>query len=469
MTSAQVNNAKPGLIDFMGRENTNLSIKNDIHDFSKLMQEKNIKTDTKNKASKNEISTDSQSDSNMVISKVKNTNKLDKPTKTEKIEEGKLQETIEKAVNEVKKEIADTLEISVEELERVMETIGVFDLTLLDFTQLSNIFAEIIGEDTLTILTNEELSGTLNELMMVVNGKVEELAEELDILPEEVVEVLNNREKPADLKNVQLQDETITEEKGIDYLGLAEKVLKDGGNEKNNFQLKSQDEKTAGTNELENVVEVTNIDISKNEIEKDKSSNAETNDNKGLDSSSNVVQNFAETVLNNLETAVSEIAYTEESADAEGIMKQIINQVKVGVGREVTTMELQLHPESLGKLDLQVAMKDGMFVAKITTENEVVKNVIEAQLIQLKETLEEQGLKVSSVEVSVAKEGLRQDLSQNSENNGNFNETKKQSNRKINLQGITNLEDMELDQMDEKEQIAAKMMLENGNTVDYTA
>lgn len=469
MTSAQVNNAKSGLIDFMGRENTNLSIKNDIHDFTKLMQEKNIKTDTKNKASKNEISTDNQSDSNMVISKVKNTNKLDKPMKTEKIEEGKLQETIEKAVNEVKKEIADTLDISVEELERVMETIGVFDLTLLDFTQLSNIFAEIIGEDTLTILTNEELSGTLNELMMVVNGKVEELAEELDILPEEVVEVLNNREKPTDLKNVQLQDETITEEKGIDYQGLAEKVLKDVGNEKNNFQLKSQDEKTAGTNELENVVEVTNIDISKNEIEKDKSNNAETNDNKGLDSSSNVVQNFAETVLNNLETAVSEIAYTEESADAEGIMKQIINQVKVGVGREVTTMELQLHPESLGKLDLQVAMKDGMFVAKITTENEVVKNVIEAQLIQLKETLEEQGLKVSSVEVSVAKEGLRQDLSQNSENNGNFNETKKQSNRKINLQGITNLEDMELDQMDEKEQIATKMMLENGNTVDYTA
>lgn len=188
-----------------------------------------------------------------------------------------------------------------------------------------------------------------------------------------------------------------------------------------------------------------------------------------LSSNANLAQEFTKQVMTNIENAVTEITNTTETVDAEGIMRQIVNHVKVGVSSEVTTMELQLQPENLGKLDLQVALKDGELVAEFKTENEAVKNVIEGQLIHLKETLEQQGLKVSSVEVSVEQQSLQQNMEQNQGDQGAYQEARKQNIRKINLQGIRSLEEVEFEDLGEDELMTAKLMLQNGNTVDFTA
>jgi flagellar hook-length control protein FliK len=287
----------------------------------------------------------------------------------------------------------------------------------------------------------------------------------------EIIEVAKTQGRTNDSENKGIQEVINTKEPKLDNLVFAEAVVKSEGIEKENNQTKSQDVKVMIANEKEVVVEVTNNNSAESEMKQNMSGNSDAilNDNKSIESNSHATQNFAETIFENIEHAVNEISYTKESVDTEGIMKQIVNHVKIGMSKEVTSMELQLHPESLGKLDLQVAMKDGNLVAKFITENEAIKNVIEGQLIQLKETLEEQGLKVTSVEVSVAEQGLRQDMDQNAENQDDFNESKNTSVRKINLQGIRELEDIELEQMNDEEIIATKMMLENGNTVDYTA
>ena len=41
------------------------------------------------------------------------------------------------------------------------------------------------------------------------------------------------------------------------------------------------------------------------------------------------------------------------------IVEQVVEQIKVSIKPEATSMELQLNPENLGKINLSVASKDG--------------------------------------------------------------------------------------------------------------
>ena len=128
---------------------------------------------------------------------------------------------------------------------------------------------------------------------------------------------------------------------------------------------------------------------------------------------------------------------------------------------------MQLHPASLGNVNVQIASKDGVITAHFTAQNEVVKNAIETQLVQLKTQFEEQGIKVSEVEVTVADYRFQQSFSGNEEHPGENQEGGKKGRRKINLNEL-DLEEMPED-MDDSERIAAEMMASNGNTVDYMA
>ena len=88
------------------------------------------------------------------------------------------------------------------------------------------------------------------------------------------------------------------------------------------------------------------------------------------------------------------------------IVDQVVNQVKIRVMPETTSMELMLHPASLGRVNLQVSAAGGVTKAMLIVENQMAKEALESQMITLKETFEEQGLKVDAVEVTVSEFGL---------------------------------------------------------------
>ena len=88
------------------------------------------------------------------------------------------------------------------------------------------------------------------------------------------------------------------------------------------------------------------------------------------------------------------------------IVDQVVNQVKIRMMPETTSMELMLHPESLGRVSLQVTAAGGATKAMLIVENQMSKEALESQMITLKETFEEQGLKVDAVEVTVSEFGL---------------------------------------------------------------
>lgn len=141
------------------------------------------------------------------------------------------------------------------------------------------------------------------------------------------------------------------------------------------------------------------------------------------------------------------------------IANQIIEQVKIHIRPENTKMEIQLNPEQLGKVELEISSKNGELSARMNVQNDQVKEAVESQMQVLRETLEAQGLKVENIEVTVAEFGFR--FQDEQENNQQFQQKRNRSTA------------IDFDDADAEEQTfsdVSEVMKElNGNSVDYVA
>jgi|GEM_PF-1345124 len=130
-----------------------------------------------------------------------------------------------------------------------------------------------------------------------------------------------------------------------------------------------------------------------------------------LQSLTTLDKNPLEVIKPGLESGKALLADTSQSTgDTQEIIDQIVKKVELlnkVVGSE---MKIQLKPEFLGKMVIDIAVNDGVVTARFTTENQHVKQVLEANMNSLKQTLEANGLKVERTEVNVQLD-----------NGGNFN------------------------------------------------
>lgn len=117
---------------------------------------------------------------------------------------------------------------------------------------------------------------------------------------------------------------------------------------------------------------------------------------------------FTERLAEAFETSAGEEAVSARETMTH-IVDQVVNQVKIRVLPETTNMEIMLHPESLGRVNIQVSATAGIAKATLFVENLMAKEALESQLVTLKQTFEEQGLKVDAVEVTVSEFGLNQE------------------------------------------------------------
>ena len=141
------------------------------------------------------------------------------------------------------------------------------------------------------------------------------------------------------------------------------------------------------------------------------------------------------------------------------IVRQVVEQVSVQTKQGMTTMELQLYPAHLGRVVVQLVSKDGNVTAQITAETEAAKNALEGQLTLLKENLVNQGVKIESVEVTIASHAFEQNMQgegQSQEQSG----SKNRGRRAAQILG----EDLVTDAVDTPEIIDVM-----GNTVSYSA
>jgi flagellar hook-length control protein FliK len=173
-------------------------------------------------------------------------------------------------------------------------------------------------------------------------------------------------------------------------------------------------------------------------------------------------------VLGNDQVQTASLPRTQTPAQ---IINQITEYIRISSRDDLSSMEMQLHPATLGTVKIMVQQaQNGELTARFTAQSEAVKNALQSQIVQLQQRLDEQGLKVNAVEVTVDTHAFEQNLEQNQQQN---NDAADQQNRQSRVRRI-NLGDLDLNmeetgELDESTRIAAEMMAANGNQVDYQA
>ena len=201
-----------------------------------------------------------------------------------------------------------------------------------------------------------------------------------------------------------------------------------------------------------------------------KNNNQSANYNHGSEGATvfNQFLNGVTDAINGSQAADEMLAYTDR-AQMENIVRQITEKITVSSAEDVTKMELQLHPASLGNVNILLTSgKDGI-VARFTAQNEIVKEAVESQMAQLQQKFEAHGIKVNSIEVTVSSHAFEENLQQQGGSSGNNEQASKgrKGLRRINL---LDADDIAVDtEMDDAERLSAQMMAMSGNTVDFSA
>lgn len=119
-------------------------------------------------------------------------------------------------------------------------------------------------------------------------------------------------------------------------------------------------------------------------------------------------QNIMNTMGVQQTAAVQQLDEAQQVRDPYNVMQQIVDQAKLIRSGEDTEMVIQLNPKHLGELTLRVSVStNGAVNASFHTDNPTVRGLIESSMIQLKQELQAQGIKVNNVEVY---SGLSQDF-----------------------------------------------------------
>ncbi len=408
------------------------------NDFAK---ENNVQEETTKKVDENTKSTD--------VEESKETPKTDEVTEEVKDE---LEEKAEELIGEIAKELG----VTEEDVKKVLEELGISAIGLFDKENLTQVALVITGaEDVTQIVMDEDLFSQVNNLLGKMEEMLTEVSESTDVTVEELMEYVSKEEFKGNVEmeqaDVKVSDnDVVMVEKEID-----ETVRTEVKNTENNVEETENTVKVNTSESTKTTNESTSQDMTHSEAEQNQQFLTNV-------SSNNTLQNAALNVDNGVNPYMT--------FEAREIMQQVLDYIKVSVKPDMSSVQMQLHPEELGTLQIEVSNKNGIVTAQFTTQDDSVKAIIEGQLIQLKESLNEQGMKVQAVEVTVASQQFDRNLDKNGREGttqeGSQKTSKKQI-RRINLNEM----DMEDDMFEEDDavKIAADMMARNGNTIDFMA
>lgn len=367
------------------------------------------------------------------------TNEQTKEVTEEKSTEVLSEEEIEEAVAQLLTTVQEVMNVSPQDIQDALKDLGMTAEDLLDTKNIAKLVVALTeGADELSVMTNENVFANVQE----ITAKAEEILtnisdttgmsfEDIQAAIAKMAEV--NAEEPVIVTQAVPSEAVTTEEMAV----------------------------SLENSQLEQMQAVSS--------DRTADSRQSMTDGNSQQNAGDSQMTFAQTVATQLEQAVAKTDAVASSytTTTESIMNQIQDTIRVMQTQDMTEMELQLHPASLGNLRIQIAAKEGIITATFTTENETVRAALEAQLITLKESFEQQGVKVEAVEVTVASHAFEQNLNGDESHAGEQAEPeKKRGARRISLSELT-AEDLE-EELSDEDRIVAEMMKENGNTVDYT-
>ena len=357
------------------------------------------------------------------------------------------------AAADMMQEIADAFGISVEELQSIMQEIGMEPTSVLDQGRLGELLLRVAGaEDSYALLTDSELYDNYQELLGKLETVLQETGEELGMEPEQLQETLEDLSETLRPRE-EIPVEVLTEE--------SEEVQPQG---KESAQEQPEEAVDAS---LQTTVQPEKVSGPAKEPQTEAEGGKHREHSDRNDHGSLFAQDIRTQFQTQFSTQVQQTSAASEtwSTDTQDIMRQIMDFMKIQVKADTSNLEMQLHPESLGTLQIHLASKGGVVTANFIAQNEAVKAALETQMVQLKENFEQQGVKVEAIEVTVQSHAFERNLDQGrGQNNTQDQSSKRTRTRRINLNDAPAVENLE-----EEDALAAEMMAASGSQVDYTA
>ncbi|HHX49957.1 MAG TPA: flagellar hook-length control protein FliK [Clostridia bacterium] len=87
------------------------------------------------------------------------------------------------------------------------------------------------------------------------------------------------------------------------------------------------------------------------------------------------------------------------------VVDQLVQSGKLKLLGQKSQVEIKLKPEHLGRLEMRLTLAEGVLTARFLVENQQVGRLLDGNLSNLRQTLEEQGLKFDQVQVEVGNFG----------------------------------------------------------------
>lgn len=402
---------------------------------------------------------------------------------TQKVEElqNQLEDTKDAFETGVKEILKDELGVSDEQVEDAMSILGLQWMDLLNPASLSQLVTQLTGtEDACSLLMSEEFTN----IMQNTDELVQSLSETLGISKDEWVALQN-----------QLAELTADFNETVD--------MADGGVQEiapqTDATITSQDttvmaatvQMTHTTEETQNVQPEEETEDAAPVIQVNASEDAQTENNVSENASGEMGEPAAQSQKTK-ESSVNEHAQNMEfqvragqqtvapeevnkvasrtTIDVQDIMNQITEFAKVNLSPENSSIEMQLNPENLGKVYLHIAAtKEGNITAELAVSSETVKTALEAQIADLRTSLNQQGIKVDAVEVAIASHEFERNLEQNASGEEQQGSQREESGRTAGRRLFRGELDELSGLMNEEEALAAQIMKDHGNTMDVTA
>ncbi len=405
------------------------------------------------------------------------------------------QKSIDKVNEKIADEVKDVLGIDDDTFANAMTALGLSPLDLLESNNLAKLVLFVNGSSDFTdLLTDENMMNQLNELSDILgNLNWEDLTgmSKADFL--EVVEDFNAKSQTG--SDVFTEDApALAQETAVDAA--------DSGNTSENVPV--EEESVANTNNVStekksaqgettvNTTDDTSDNSSDTKVEVSVTKSEESSSQQGSSSAqseddmsevthdqtiseedvttdnqhtvrNDFIQNLNQAVNDTVQVAKPESVRMQQMVD---IVNQVVEKIKVSIGTESTSMEMQLNPEHLGKLLLNVSSKNGVMTAVFSVQSEEAKAALESQMYTLRENLELRELKVDAVEVNVSdfdfshSDQQTMNGDQSKADNGNGRQMKFEFDDESSEEAVSN---------EEKEAVRKQVMRDNGSQIDFTA
>ena len=386
--------------------------------------------------------------------------------------------SVENVANEITNEVRDILGVDDETLANAMTALGFSALDLLDTSNLAKLVLTINGSSEFTdLLTDENMMNQLNSLIDVVeNINWEELT---GMSKEDFATVLANSTQQGDIEHENLMT-TVSDGETFSV------IQEDASDRQVNVQTDVSDNITDVSDNITDAKQDVTVVVEKNQSEAEQGS-AQTDSDAGKNMSEEIAEstlsdddavssrqtNVQNNFIQNMEQAAANVEQTQSARpdtvrmqQMVDIVNQVVEKIKVSLGTESTSMEMQLNPEHLGKVLLNVSSKNGMMTAVFSVQSEEAKAALESQMFTLRENLELRELKVDAVEVNVSdfdfsRSDQAMDGGQSKADDGNGKQMKFDfGDDSSDESAISN---------EEKEAVRKQVMRDNGSQIDFTA